>query len=61
MKLNTQRHKQAVCRGYQARFNNEPITKNYYSGMGKRYQTYASLWDKGWHKADENLNKGKEK
>lgn len=59
--LNTNRHKRAKCEGYQARVDNKQIADNPYSKLGKVGQVYASVWDSGWIKADENhtLNKGK--
>lgn len=53
--LNSKRHKQAKDRGYQARLDGKSITDNYYSRLGKRMQVYASLWERGWNEADQNI------
>lgn len=54
--LTTIRHKQAKDRGYQARIDGYPITKNYYQFLGGSNQVYSSLWETGWNEADEKLS-----
>lgn len=52
--LNTERHKQAKIKGYQAFIDGKPKSDNYYASLGKFAQVYASIWDSGWETAKKN-------
>ena len=56
MKLHSDRHKQAKCRGYQARIDGKPKSDNYYTGLGKFGQVYSSVWDAGWEEANNKIS-----
>ena len=51
------RVKQAVCRGYQARIDNKPITENPYLTLGNRYMHLSGQFEKGWYKADQKVGR----